>query len=111
MKSREHLAVDNQCAPAAIILTRASAYDAAVFAGMEREGDTEEYIIPATETEHRQGIQDPGLVYLAIREGGDTIGFIILALEPNSRSVEYRRSHAATYGLRPDYGRVLTSHE
>jgi diamine N-acetyltransferase len=83
--------LDNRGAVAAITLARASADDAAAFAGMEQEADTEEYIYPSTEAEHRRGMQDPGLVYLGIREGGDTIGFIILALEPDGRSVELRR--------------------
>ncbi len=77
--------------PASITLTRASDADADYFAAMEQEPDTREYIIPYTALDHREKIRDSSLVYLKIEERGSTVGFIILRLEPDGRSVEFRR--------------------
>ncbi|MDZ7840929.1 MAG: GNAT family protein [Gammaproteobacteria bacterium] len=84
--------------PASIRLIPASTEDAAEFAAMEQEPDTREYIIPYTSSDHRESIQDPNLVYLKIQEKFKTVGFLILALEPDDRSVEFRRVVVSTEG-------------
>jgi diamine N-acetyltransferase len=70
---------------------RASIHDAGLFAAMEQLPDTKLYILPYAEAEHAQKILDSGFVYLRILDADELVGFIILVLDPDPRSVECRR--------------------
>jgi diamine N-acetyltransferase len=77
---------------------RASTEDAGQFTEWEQASGTKEFILPCTGDEHKQGILDPGLVYLRIVRGDDSIGFLILALDPEPDSIEFRRIVVAEQG-------------
>ncbi|MCC5904550.1 MAG: GNAT family N-acetyltransferase [Halomonas sp.] len=70
---------------------RASTRDAHLFAAMEQAADTKQYILPYTEAEHLQNIMDPRFVYLRILDADELVGFMILVLDPDIVSVEFRR--------------------
>jgi RimJ/RimL family protein N-acetyltransferase len=76
---------------AMIKLERARPEDLALFAAMEQEPDTRDFIVPYDLETHTQKLGDPGLVYLRIIADKKLIGFIILALDPDRVSVEFRR--------------------
>ena len=66
-----------------------------VFCAMENDADTAEYILPASLEQHRQDFARDDIIYLAIYDGQELHGFIILALDPDGASVEFRRIVAA----------------
>jgi RimJ/RimL family protein N-acetyltransferase len=74
-----------------IKVTRASLQDAGLFAEMEQSPDTRQYIVPYAETEHAQRILDPNFVCLRILDADELAGFIILVLDPDQCSIEFRR--------------------
>lgn len=74
-----------------IQVEKALAEDAAVFAAYEQTTDTQEYIHPYSYDQHLQKLQDPTLVYLRILENNVLKGFFILALDPDGKSIEFRR--------------------
>ena len=79
-------------------LVKARVQDAAEFAALERLPDTDRFILPNTLAEHREQLCDPSLIYLRILHGALLIGFILLALDDDGRSVEFRRIVVASRG-------------
>lgn len=69
----------------------ASIRDAYWFAAMEQAGDTKQYILPYAEAEHAQDMMDPSFFYLRILDAEELVGFMILVLDPDIASVEFRR--------------------
>lgn len=61
------------------------------FVIMESSEDTLEFIIPYTLEEHQAKFNAPDIVYLSIANNERLAGFIILALDPDGISVEFRR--------------------
>lgn len=49
------------------------------------------YILAWTAKQHLAGILDENLLYLMIRTEGRTVGFFILAYEPDGTSMEFKR--------------------
>lgn len=70
-------------------LSPAAVDDLARFAAFEQEPDTAEFIIPSTSEQHAACFEQPNVVYLAIRQAGDLVGFILL--QHDGPSVEFRR--------------------
>lgn len=62
-----------------------------LFFDMEQDPDTAPYILPTTRAQHRQAFARDDIIYLSIYDHGDLGGFIILALDPDGVSVEFRR--------------------
>jgi RimJ/RimL family protein N-acetyltransferase len=54
-------------------------------------GDAGRQIVPYSEEQHRQEWGKPAVVYKSVCRGDRFIGFVILVLDPDSRSVEFRR--------------------
>jgi RimJ/RimL family protein N-acetyltransferase len=77
--------------PPEVRVERAEFADAAGFAAIEQAPDTRDYIRPYTTVEHERFLLDPQLVYLRILDGGTPAGFMLLALDQDDRSVEFRR--------------------
>ncbi|MBT2774280.1 GNAT family N-acetyltransferase [Halomonas sp. ISL-60] len=69
----------------------ASIPDAYLFAAMEQAEDTKQYILPYTEVEHAQNMLAPSFVYLRILDADELVGFMILVLDLDMVSVEFRR--------------------
>lgn len=61
------------------------------FVNMESSDDTIEFIIPYTLEEHQAKFKASDIVYLSIMNNEQLAGFIILALDPDGISVEFRR--------------------
>ena len=74
-----------------IYIERAAPSDVDQIVAMEQAPDTTEFIIPYSASVHAENMSDPNLVYLRIMEKGQFAGFIILALDPDGKSVEFRR--------------------
>jgi ribosomal protein S18 acetylase RimI-like enzyme len=74
-----------------VSVERAVAEDASLFATLEQAPDTKEYILPYSHNEHAQKMVDPSVVYLRILDGVELAGFLILALDSDSESIEFRR--------------------
>jgi RimJ/RimL family protein N-acetyltransferase len=74
-----------------VTVERAFLEDAPVFAALEQAPDTREYVAAYPEAEHRRKMDDPDLIYLRILDHGEVVGFFILALDPDGRSIEFRR--------------------
>jgi RimJ/RimL family protein N-acetyltransferase len=68
------------------------------FVAMEQATDTMEFIIPYRLEDHAQKFADPALVYLRILDDGVLVGFFILAMDADGRSVEFRRVVVSTKG-------------
>ena len=62
-----------------------------LFQRFEAEEDTKEYIIPYTMEKHIEEFNKAGIVYKTILNESKIIGFIILNLEEDGKSVEFRR--------------------
>lgn len=62
-----------------------------LFSSLEQDPDTAPYILPTTLEQHRQDFAREDIVYLSIYEDGDLGGYMILALDPDGVSVEFRR--------------------
>lgn len=61
------------------------------FVEMEAAEDTAGFIIPYDLEKHQAEFREPNIVYLSILNGNKCIGFIILALDEDGTSVEFRR--------------------
>ena len=61
------------------------------FVEMERAGDTAEFVTPDTLEKHRIEFSKANIIYLSIINTEALVGFIILALEPDGVSVEFKR--------------------
>jgi ribosomal protein S18 acetylase RimI-like enzyme len=62
-----------------------------LFQSFEAGEDTKEYIIPYTMEKHIEEFNKAGIVYKTILNGSKIIGFMILNLEEDGKSVEFRR--------------------
>jgi len=62
-----------------------------LFQSYEKEKDTKDYIIPYTLEKHIEEFNKPNIVYKTILNKDKIIGFIILNLEEDKKSVEFRR--------------------
>lgn len=62
-----------------------------LFQSFEKEKDTKDYIIPYTLEKHIEEFNKPNIVYKTILNKDKIIGFIILNLEEDKKSVEFRR--------------------
>ncbi len=81
-----------------IELRRAKRSQLALFSEMEQDDDTSPYILPTTLEQHRQAFALDDIIYLSIFTGAEPGRFIILALDPDARSVELRRIVVAHKG-------------
>lgn len=79
-------------------IERAETSDVPQIVSMEQALDTREFIIPYSASVHAQNLLDPNLIYLRILENGILVGFILLALDPDGKSVEFRRIVVSTKG-------------
>ena len=61
------------------------------FVKMEMAGDTVEFVIPYSFDKHSIEFNKENTIYLSIVDEEKLVGFIILALEPDGVSVEFRR--------------------
>ncbi len=68
------------------------------FCQMERAADTREYITVSTLQQHRQEFARADIVYLSIYSDDALAGYIILALEGDGETVEFRRIVVADKG-------------
>jgi len=57
----------------------------------ESERETKDFIIPYSYDKHLRNMSDPAFIYLSIVENNTMIGFIILVLDDDGTSVEFRR--------------------
>jgi len=55
------------------------------------QGQARDFVIPYTLRRHREEFAKPDVVYKAVCQGKRLVGFVILALDPDGRSVEFRR--------------------
>jgi RimJ/RimL family protein N-acetyltransferase len=83
---------------AMIKVMRALPEDVPRFVAMEQASDAREYILPYPESEHAEKMQDANIVYLRILDDADLAGFFILALDPDNKSIEFRRIVVSTKG-------------
>lgn len=58
---------------------------------MERDPQTARYILPTTLAQHRRNLARKDTVYLSIYHRGEHAGFMVLVLEADGSSVEFRR--------------------
>jgi RimJ/RimL family protein N-acetyltransferase len=72
-------------------LQLAAGDDVPMITELERMEDTKEFIIPYSREQHLANLSDEGFVYLIIVQADIRIGFIILVLDKDQRSVEFRR--------------------
>jgi len=72
-------------------LAPASPDDAPLFAAAEQEPGNREYVMPYSREEHLSKMRDPDVIYRRILRDDALAGFLILALEPDGTSVEFRR--------------------
>lgn len=74
-----------------IELQTASPTQLPLFCDMELDADTAPYILPTTLEQHRLDFASDDIIYLSIYDQGELSGFFILVLDPDARSVEFRR--------------------
>jgi len=74
-----------------IRLVPADVADAALFARLEQGRESQRYVLADTRSRHAKMIDAPDTVYLRIEAEGETVGFILLVLEPRRQRVEFRR--------------------
>lgn len=55
------------------------------------QGEARSFIIPYSPERHREEFGKPAVVYKSIYGGDQLIGFVMLALDPDGQSVEFRR--------------------
>lgn len=55
------------------------------------QGEARDFIVPYTLRKHQEEFAKPAVVYRSIRRGESLVGFVILALDPDGLSVEFRR--------------------
>jgi RimJ/RimL family protein N-acetyltransferase len=79
-----------------IQLKPTDASELALLFDMERAVGTRELIIPSSTEAHRAQMDDPMFKYLSIVDGEVALGFLILCLDADGRSVEFRRIVVAT---------------
>ena len=74
-----------------ITLRESQIEELSTFVTMESSDDTVAFIIPYSLEEHQAKFNVPNIVYLSILNNERLAGFIILALDPDGMSVEFRR--------------------
>lgn len=74
-----------------VVLERASTEDASDFAALERDRDVRPFILPYDVVRHRRTMAEPDVVYLRILDQDGLAGFIILVLDRDGSSIEFRR--------------------
>ena len=62
-----------------------------LFCEWEQVGDTREFIIPYSLEQHRKEFEKDEIIYLSIVLDSSVAGFVILKLEDDMKSVEFRR--------------------
>lgn len=62
-----------------------------LFQSFEKEKDTKDYIIPYTVEKHIEEFNKSNIFYKTILNGNKIVGFMILNLEEDKKSVEFRR--------------------
>lgn len=72
-------------------IKKADRSDLPIFADMEQEPDTREFVTPYTLETHIEKFSSPEIVYLRILSDEQVVGFFLLALDPDGVSVEFRR--------------------
>ena len=77
--------------PSLVTVARAEPDDAPVFAALELGPDTRGFVGSNSEAEHRHRITTGEMIYLRIVDRSALAGFFILRLDPDGRSVEFRR--------------------
>lgn len=55
------------------------------------QGDARRFIMPDDLGRHKEQLGRPDVIYKSIRRGDDLVGFVVLVLDPDGRSVELRR--------------------
>ena len=75
--------------PTDINLRPSTESELATFSQFETENDTSEFIIPYPPAKHLECFHSPGVIYLTILHGSDTVGFFILHKSDNI--IEFRR--------------------
>lgn len=55
------------------------------------QGEVQKFIIPYTLEQHRQKLQNPDVLYKSIWKNNELVGFLILVLDTDGQSVEFRR--------------------
>lgn len=83
---------------AMVEIQRALTEDLTQFVAMEQAIGTREFITPYSLEEHAQKIADSELVYLRILDAAALVGFLILGLDSDGISVEFRRIVVSTKG-------------
>lgn len=79
-------------------LHKAVAADLPLFARMEQSGDAADFVIPYSLKEHQRKFANPDFVYLTVQQDAVIAGFLILVLDSDGRSVEFRRIVVARPG-------------
>lgn len=75
-----------------ITIDNAEEDELGAFHTMEKPVEVRRYIIPYTQAKHREQFATDGVWYKSIYNGrGLLVGFLILALDPDGRSLEFRR--------------------
>lgn len=72
-------------------LREARRAELAAIAEMERQADAAGFVLPTDPAQHQADFDRDDLVYLAIVVGEALAGFILLALDADGGSVEFRR--------------------
>jgi diamine N-acetyltransferase len=62
-----------------------------LFIGFENSADVSEFIIPSSFEKHRTDMLKPEIIYLSIIDEGSLLGFIMLVMEVDLQSIEFRR--------------------
>ena len=81
-----------------VTVERAPVQDASLFAQLEQAPDTKQFVLPYSETEHARNILNSSFVYLRILDAGELVGFLILVLDSEPNSVEFRRAVVSDKG-------------
>ena len=55
------------------------------------QGEARSFIVPYTLERHQEEFAKPAVTYKSIRRGEEVVGFVILALDPDGVSIEFRR--------------------
>jgi RimJ/RimL family protein N-acetyltransferase len=63
------------------------------------QGDARDFIAPYSLERHRDELLKPDVVYKSIYRNDDLVGFVILVLDPDGHSVEFRRIVVSNPGL------------
>ena len=69
-----------------------------LFERMEQASDTRDFVIPYSLEAHREHFSRSDIVYLSVLSEGRLAGFVILVLDPDGVSMEFRRIVVAEKG-------------